>query len=110
MLHYWFRRTSGNTLSLCALNLLTIIGISACLTTSFSSNSVNAMSSISRKHDSANDSPLCLHGKSLCCGSPVITIFESVPILVRNISIWSIVVFWASSSMMNVSSYVLPLI
>ena len=53
---------------------------------------------------------LAPRGRSICVISPVITIFELKPSLVKNIFICSPVVFWASSRIIKLSSSVLPLI
>ena len=47
-------------------------------------------------------------GRSTCVTSPVITAFEPKPMRVRNIFICSLVVFCASSRMMNASESVRP--
>ena len=47
-------------------------------------------------------------GRSICVTSPVMTIFEPMPMRVRNIFICSEVVFCASSRMMKASLSVRP--
>ena len=54
-------------------------------------------------------SPECREaGRSTCVTSPVTTILELKPSRVRNIFICSVVLFWASSRMMNASLSVRP--
>ena len=64
---------------------------------------------IPRSRSRASTSPLRVcGGRSTCVVSPETTIFEPLPIRVRNIFICETVVFWASSRMMNESLSVRP--
>ena len=47
-------------------------------------------------------------GRSICVTSPVMIILAFIPRRVRNILIWCVVVFWASSRMMTASFSVRP--
>src|SRR3954462_10497882 len=102
-------RRPGACFSACSLYAATIRCTSLCRTTSSPPKRTKRMPSTPDRMSPITTSPeRRSRSRSICVMSPVTTIFELKPSLVRNIFICSGVVFCASSRMMKLSFSVRP--